>query len=101
MEEKEFYIKIHVRKGKTILAISDPEIIGKSFTDRETDFYINEKFYKGQKEKINEIINQINQADIINIVGNSVINELHRRKVINKKLAKKISGVMHIQIVKV
>ncbi len=95
-----FCTKVHIKNGKTILAICDLEILGKKIYQNGLKIEINKEFYDGGRKNLKEIIDLMGQSDIINIFGTKIITELDKKGVLNKKFSKNIGGVLHVQIVK-
>ena len=95
------YVKVFRHREGVVLAICDPELIGKKFREGKRKLEVSAKFYKGQLVSVEEAINMIAKADIINIVGVKVIGELLKRKIIPEDAVISIGGVPHIQLIKV
>jgi len=85
------------RTGKEILvAVCDREILGKNFGD--ADFRVNEKFYGGNSCSEDELKEILDEATIINAVGNKIIDFLFRENIIDEKGIIKIGDVPHAQV---
>ena len=101
MTANKVYVKVFRHREGVVLAICDPELIGRRFREGKRRLEVNAKFYKGKLVTVDEAIDMIGEADIVNIVGNRVIGELLRRKIIPREAVISIGGVPHIQLIKV
>ncbi|HIK00928.1 TPA: DUF424 family protein [archaeon] len=52
-----------------MVAVADKELIGKKFKFRNTDFFVNPRFYKGRSASEKEIIVLLKSAVSMNLVG--------------------------------
>ncbi len=94
-----FFVKFHKRE-KTILAVCDVDVLGKVFRGGKVKIEVNEKFYAGEKADLKKVIQCMEAADIINIVGNKIVSELDKAGIISKEFAMDIGGVKHLQLLK-
>ncbi len=95
-----FCVKMHQAGRRRLLAAADADLVGKTLSDRNVKIEISKKFYGGEKAAIEEVIRLLEKCDMANLIGNNLISELHERGVINREYAKKIGGVLHLQIIK-
>ena len=68
-----FYVKVHSTEGKSVLAICDEEILGKTFSADGLKLNINERFYKGKLKNQDEIVKILPAFGDINLVGKNII----------------------------
>ncbi len=99
MTQLNYYIKIHTSSVNSMLAISDVDIIGKSFIDGELKLDISERFYKGELVNINKIIDLITKFSNISIVGVKIINELKKLKYLKNEDIREIDGIPYTMVV--
>ncbi len=100
----QFVMKRHVTPlGSSILAISDPELIGKSLedTDKGISFQVTEHFYGTELFDEKEAIEALSAADNANIMGNLIVEVAINHNLISPKNVITISGVKHAQIYKI
>lgn len=93
------YMRIHRHENDTILAACDAEILGATFSDGKARITVNETFYGGHRAEPSELSRWMNDATIMNLVGNRVvalaIAEGHARE----EDVIVIDGVKHVQVV--
>jgi len=89
-------IKIH-KSYRTIVAVCDSELIGKTFSQGIRQIEIKEGFFKGEeknKKEIIEILQRMQGEDaIFNIVGKESVEAALEAGVIDEKGVIKIEGV--------
>lgn len=83
----------------TILAVSDSDILGKSFSDGELQLTVSKEFYGSNSAEESEIIGLLKKATIVNAVGKSIISLLLTKTLVDKRNVIEIGGVPHAQIV--
>ena len=91
--------KHRTRDGKLILAICDDDLPGKRFADKDFQIDLTGDFYKGRKESEEEIKKTIDDAYIINAVGENCIEFLLRLNLVDRKNIIRIAGVPHAEAV--
>ena len=89
--------KIHTRNETSILALCDPEILGKKFEEGDLQLDLTSNFYKGEEIDENEI--HFEKYEIINAVGEKSVNLLLKNKLIDQDKIIKIAGIPHAQCV--
>ena len=95
------YLKVW-RIGKDIMvAVCDEDLLGKKFRDGNLKLEINEKFYGGRLVPIEEGVKAVKEATIANVVGEKIINELKKEKLVIEEAIIRIAGIPHVQIVKI
>ena len=92
-------MKLYVKKNKNqnseILAVCDPELIGKKFENKHFKLDITERFYKGELLEENEVIRLIQNAKSINIVGKNSIKLAIKTGIVGKENIIKIKNIPH------
>jgi len=68
-----FYVKIHDAGYRKIIAVCDMQLIGKNLTNGEIKLDVSERFYKGDLKNKDELINILNSAESINVIGNEAV----------------------------
>jgi len=93
-------VKKHsTRDGKLILAICDSELIGKKFAQGKIQIDLTTDFYKGEEKSESEILLMIQEAYILNLVGEKSVKLALKQKLIDETHILKIEGIPHAQCV--
>lgn len=91
-----FYIKIH-KSYRSVVAISDEDIIGKRFEEGKRQLHLRENFYQGELVSEEEAIRQIRKQAIsdasFNIVGEKSIKLAIKAGLIKESNVDKIGGI--------
>ena len=89
-------MKIH-EAYRTIVAVADAEIMGKTFEEGIKQIEIRESFFKGEqktKEELIEILRNLNNEDAtFNIVGENSVNTALEAGIISKDGIIKIDNI--------
>lgn len=93
------YIKIHQSQDRSVIAVCDKELIGKTLKDNKIEIKISERFYKGEEQAEDYIIKILKDADNINLMGEKAVNAGLKAGVIVKNNIRTIQGVPHAQAV--
>ncbi len=89
------------RWGKCVLlAICDADILGKTLKRGKIVFHIREDFYKGSLVSIEEAMDLIRQATIVNMVGRRIVEEAVEKGLVHPDAVLEIEGIPHAQILK-
>lgn len=96
-----FWMKIHRFKDEKIVGFCDEDILGRKLNFNGIDVVINEKFYKGSLVSKKELINELEDATIINAFGKNSINLLIKLGFISKNNILYVEGVPHAQYAKI
>lgn len=89
-------VKQHKSGDKIIIAICDKELIGQKFTESRLQLDLTSDFYNGTEIDELEVLDLINNAYIINAVGNNTIKFLIQNKVISE--FKTIQKIPYVQV---
>ena len=84
----------------TILAICDAEILDKTLNDGKLVFHVKKEFYKGKKVPLDQALELIASASIVNMVGTNVVKKAIQKKYVHPDATLTIGDVLHAQIVK-
>ncbi|MEM0026685.1 MAG: DUF424 family protein [Ignisphaera sp.] len=95
-----YFMKIHSVGGKKIVAVCDEEILGMVFREGDVVLDISPRFYGGKKADLEEVMNEIMDADIVVLSGKRIVEELDRRGAVIKDHALRVGDQLHIQIVR-
>ena len=87
------------REGDYIVAICDYELLGQFFEEGDRCIHVSENFYKGKLVSIEESIAALQEATIGNIVGERIITEALKAKLIHERGIIRIQNIPHAQVV--
>lgn len=93
------YFKIHEHQGEKLVAACDREIMGKTFSEGEIQFKIDEKFYGTELIKIKDFISILENSTAANLMGKRTVNAAIDHGFVDKDCVIGIAGIKHAQIV--
>ena len=96
-----FSYSVFKQDEETLLAVSDANIVGKTFEERDLQLDVSKEFYGSKTGDEKEIIELLKDATIINAVGKEIISLLVQKDIIEKKSVIEIRGVPHAQIISI
>ena len=99
-KESYVYVKTIVCKGQRMIAACDEEILGKTFREGKLKLEVAERFYKGVRLSMDEAVKLIGDADIANLSGKSIVDAVLREGLADRRAVISISGIPHLQILK-
>jgi hypothetical protein len=94
-------MKVHENYiGRKVVAVSDPDIIGKKIEDIDKGLEINiSKEFYGEKEfEFSDVLQFIMNSENVNAIGNEIVEALVAERIIEPKNIITIGGVKHAQI---
>jgi len=94
------YLNVKKVGNNTILAVCDCDLLGKTLKEGKIVFHIKDEFYKGKKTTVEEAIDLITNATIVNLVGKTCVEKAIAEKHVHPDAIVKIEGVPHAQIMK-
>lgn len=93
-------VKQHkTRDGRLILAICDSDLIGKKFEQGKLQLDLTTDFYKGEEKSESEILLMIQQAYILNLIGETSVKLALKQGFIDETHILNIQGIPHVQCV--
>jgi hypothetical protein len=101
IEKKIFCYRMHSTGGKTILAVCDAGLAGKTIKSKYLDFHVSEYFYGTEQACASEIIQKVKEAGIVNVVGKDIVQLLVGRKLVDEGCILWMGETPHVQIVQV
>jgi len=93
------FIKIHKDKHSEVVAVSDENLIGKTFEEDGKIINVNERFYKGEKMEDNEAGEILINAKNINAVGEESVKLCVKLGLIKEENILIIGGIPHAQVI--
>lgn len=95
------YAKIHQQGNKSVLAVCDKDLLGKSLKSGKIKFKVSESFYGGRKVKEKKLRKLLEENNNINLIGEKCVKIALEEKLINENSIIKIENVPHAQIFKI
>jgi hypothetical protein len=80
--------------------VCDAELLGETFREGKLKLEVKAGFYKGIQTSIPDALHAIDEADIANLVGKAIVGAAVRERLVNPSAIVHISGVPHVQIVR-
>ena len=91
------WVRVHRHwDGNVIIAIADEELMGKEFSEGIKVLKVNE-FYKGELVSIEEASRIVEEATIINAVGERSVEMLISKGLVHPESVKRIKGIPYAQ----
>lgn len=82
----------------TFVNICEKELLGKEFRDGKVILSVNKEFYDGDEVDLEYAFSLVNEATVVSIVGNSLVEEAIRRGLVHKDSVLEVKGVKFAQI---
>jgi hypothetical protein len=96
-----FYAKIHNISGDVLLAGCDKDILGSVLVEGDLEVKVNPHFYGGSVVGKQEFLRHMEEATIVNIIGNRIVDLVVTEGLVHEENVKKVGGVKHAQIVSI
>ncbi|MEM1587818.1 MAG: DUF424 family protein [Candidatus Bathyarchaeia archaeon] len=94
------YMNVFYRNNLKLVALCDPELLGKTFREGKLKLEVKETFYRGSLVSIEEALKELCEADIGNLVGEKIIGAAVKSGLVNPNAIIYISGTPHVQTLK-
>jgi len=98
--DAEFSVKKHSSQGRVLVAACDTNILGKTFEDEELQICVGEGFYGGESVGPDMLLKIMEIANIINLIGEKVVNLAVEQGLVDEECIMNIGGVPHAQILR-
>ncbi len=92
-------VKEHINENRLVLAVCDPELIGRVFEQGNIVLDLTKKFYRGDLMPENEVVELMRSAYIMNLVGEKSVNLALKNNFISENFVFKIKNVPYAQYV--
>jgi hypothetical protein len=92
-----FFVKIHKKLGREVLAICDENILGKTLDDGKIHFEIKSDFYQGEKMSEKQVKVLLKDSPNYNLIGKEIVRVAIEIGVVEKENVIKIKGIPHAQ----
>lgn len=90
------FYKTYESRAGIVLAVCDENICGKTLGK---DFFVNPRFYKGEKANKKRIIELLRSSYSANLIGKQAVNAGIEVGAVDKESIVEIDGVPHAQVV--
>ncbi|MCX8187166.1 MAG: DUF424 family protein [Nitrososphaeria archaeon] len=100
MASTKVWIKIHRSKtGEVVVAICDENLLGKKLKVNDTfSVEVSRAFYGGFLVRCDDIDKYLEQAGIVNVLGESITSYLIRKGLVSEGAVMRIGEVPHVQL---
>lgn len=92
------FLNVIRAQGMVLVNICQVELLGKVFKDGDIILDVNEKFYGGELVELDYAFSLIDEATVMSIVGNYVVDEAIKRGIVHKESVLNVSGVKFAQV---
>ena len=96
--EKEICCKVHIHGNRRVVAACDRDILGKEFNEDPRKIFVDPVFYFQKMIQKDELLNLIETADIVNLVGNISVGIAIDASFVHPDHVIVIEGIKHAQI---
>ncbi|RLG81971.1 MAG: DUF424 domain-containing protein [Thermoprotei archaeon] len=87
--------------SRRVVAVCDEELLGKVFKEGRITLVVNKEFFKGSLVDLDEAIEYLRYAYTAMLVGERIIGEALRLRLIHPDAVIRVSGVPFAQIVRI
>lgn len=94
------YLNVKKVGNNVILAVCDCDLLGKTLKEGKIVFHIKNEFYQGRKTTVEEAVELIANATIVNLVGKICVEKAISEGYVHPDAVIKIEGIPHAQIMK-
>ena len=95
-----FSISMHRGPNGSVLAVCDEELLGKTFTEGRLRLHVSEAFYGGDTVEEELLIQHLQRASSINLVGCRVVSVAIREGLVDRDRVLTVDGVMHALVLR-
>ncbi|ARM75138.1 DUF424 domain-containing protein [Acidianus manzaensis] len=82
----------------TFVNLCEKELLGKEFKDDKAILSINKEFYGGEEVDLEYAFTLFNEATVVSIVGNNIVDEAIKRGYVHKNSVLEVKGVKFAQV---
>jgi hypothetical protein len=94
------YVRTIKTAAEVLVAACDADIVGQTFEENELQLEVRPDFYCGDAVSLEECDVFLNEATILNLVGENIVERAVRLGLINRGNILKIGGTVHAQMVR-
>lgn len=96
--ENNYCCRVHLHGNLRIVAVCDSDIVGREFRSGKLNIFVDPAFYFEKEITEDELPSLINTADMVNMVGNGIVDFVVERGLVAPDCVLVIQGVKHAQI---
>jgi len=96
----EIFLRVYKDPKCTLVAACDSDLLGETFREGKLKLEVRADFYGGVRTSVVDALSAIDTADIANLVGETIVQAAVRRSLVDPSAILHISGVPHVQIVR-
>ncbi len=85
-------------EGHVFVNICEREVLGKVFREGRAILNVNHEFYGGEEVDVNFAFDLVEEATVVSLVGNQLVEEAIRRGLVHKDSVLSVSGIKFAQI---
>jgi hypothetical protein len=94
------FLRVFSDSEHTLVAVCDVELLGETFREGKLKLEVKPGFYRGVQTSVSEALRAIDEADIANLVGKTIVEAAVKEKLVDPSAVVRIGGVPHVQIVR-
>jgi len=94
------FLRVFNAPDHRLVAVCDAELLGETFREGKLKLEVKAGFYKGVQTSIPDALRAIDEADIANLVGKAIVEAAVRERLVDPSAIVHISGVPHVQIIR-
>jgi len=96
----EVFLRVYKDTKHTLVAACDSELLGETFREGKLKLEVRPDFYGGVRTSVIDALAALDAADIANLVGKTIVDAAVRRSLVDSSAVLHISGIPHVQIVR-
>ncbi len=97
----EYCLRVYKKDREILVAVCDPDILGKTFEEGDLVIEVKENFYGNNRVEKEKVINALRYATIANITGINSVNCAIEAGIIDRERVLWIAGIPHAQMVRI
>ena len=94
------YLKTFTADKRTMVACCDEDLIGKTFREGRLRLSLEQGFYGDTVWAVGEALVLLDKADIMNLVGKTIIDAAIEKGIVHPAAVIVISGIPHVQVMR-
>jgi len=91
-------VKVYRQGPEMVVAACDADIVGKTFRSDDLKIHVSEGFYKGDDGDEDMLVNRLEMATIVNLVGKRTVEIAIKHGFVDPECVLEIGGVPHAQM---
>ncbi|BBD72933.1 hypothetical protein HS1genome_1322 [Sulfodiicoccus acidiphilus] len=91
-------VKVLHKEDNVFVNVCETELLGKKFRENGLLLDVNLEFYEGDPMELDAALSMVNQATVMSLVGNRLVDEAIKRGIVHKNSTLKVAGVAFAQV---